>query len=436
MSVLLFTDKITPRLQYTAAFVSDTFFNNQLQLTTNYSFYQKAEGFKINYSAGKIAPEELHIQPVDLLYEKKIIEQTIECFDWQGLKVFFRTGGDISFDIFAATFYLISRYEEYLPHAKDEYGRYAHINSLAFKEHFLHLPLVNLWWNKLLLFLSKKYNYTPAGNASASFRFIPTYDIDIAYSYKAKGVVRTAGALLKDISKGNIAAINERIDVLAGKTKDPFDIFDWLDSLCDKHRLQPAYFFLLAQRHKGYDKNNIPHAPAMKQLIARHAARYATGIHPSWQSGDNFDALLQEIKWLHLVSGRRITQSRQHYLRMTLPKTYRLLADAGIANDYSMGYGSVNGFRASSASPFYWYDLAHDSATRLLIYPFCYMDANAVFEQQLTVQQAAQELEHYYTTVKKINGTLITIFHNHFLTEQAEWLPWRKMYAAFLEKYF
>src|SRR3954471_5348645 len=199
MSALIFTNKITPRLQYIVAFASDTFFDKQLQLTNNLSLYQNFEGFKINYAAERISSSELHIQPADLLFEKKITQQPIECFDWQGLKVFFRTGGDISFDIFAATFYLISRYEEYLPYAKDEFGRYAHTNSFAFREHFLHLPLVNLWWNQLLLFLSKKYQYLPQGDTSPTFRFIPTYDVDIAYSYKNKGIIRTTGALIKEI---------------------------------------------------------------------------------------------------------------------------------------------------------------------------------------------------------------------------------------------
>ena len=136
------------------------------------------------------------------------------------------------------------------------------------------------------------------------------------------------------------------------------------------------------------------------------------------------------------MMGKRVAQSRQHYIRMTLPQTYRLLIDAGIEQDYSMGYGSINGFRASAASPFYWYDLEHDKATHLLIHPFCYMDANAVFEEQLTPEQAANELEQYYTVVKQVNATFITIFHNHFLTEQAEWKPWRMLYEKFLSKHF
>ncbi len=65
------------------------------------------------------------------------VHKTIECFDINFHKAFFETSGDFPFDIFAASFYLLSRYEEYLPHEKDMYGRYAHTNSLAFREHFL-----------------------------------------------------------------------------------------------------------------------------------------------------------------------------------------------------------------------------------------------------------------------------------------------------------
>lgn len=430
-SVLLFAPQVTPRLQYIANFVSHTFFNDQLHITASAADFANHDGFKINYSAEKISAGELHIQPIDLLWQSTIAPQAIECFDWQGLKVFFRTGGDISFDIFAASFYLLSRYEEYGPHSLDEYGRYAHIQALAYKEHFLHLPIINIWWNKLLFFIAKHFNFLPP--AAAPFRFIPTYDVDIAFSYKAKGSWRTAGALLKDMADANWKQINERIDVLTGKQQDPFDVFDWLHALHAKHHLQPVYFFLLAAARSRWDKNNKPTTLAMQKLVQQHAARYTTGVHPSWQSGNNFDVLCQEIKLLQHLTGKPIVHSRQHYIRLKLPYTYRLLADAGITQDYSMGYGSINGFRASVAVPFYWFDLERNKATRLLLFPFCYMDANAIFEEHRTPQQAATQLQQYYDTVKNVNGALVTVFHNHFLTRQPQWLPWRRMYELFLE---
>lgn len=174
----------------------------------------------------------------------------------------------------------------------------------------------------------------------------------------------------------------------------------------------------------------------MRQLVQQLATKYNTGIHPSWQSGDDEGLLAGEINCLEQLSGQPVTRSRQHYIRMQLPGTYRRLLEHGITDDYSMGYGSINGFRASTCSPHYWYDLEADCATSLQLHPFCYMDANSYFEQRDTPVKAAQELQHYHDVVRAVNGTLVTIFHNHFLTETPPWQDWRSMYAAFLEKYF
>src|SRR5207247_9575613 len=85
---------------------------------------------KINYSTTAVEVNEIQISPHTLLFENGIVHRLVECFEWKGLKAFFKTEGDIPFDIFAASFYLLTRYEEYLPHKEDEYGRFAHTNSL------------------------------------------------------------------------------------------------------------------------------------------------------------------------------------------------------------------------------------------------------------------------------------------------------------------
>jgi len=146
--------------------------------------------------------------------------------------------------------------------------------------------------------------------------------------------------------------------------------------------------------------------------------------------------LEEEIETLVNFTNKPVSKSRQHYIRMEIPDTYRLLISKGITEEYSMGYGSINGFRASVASPFYWYDVQHDIKTNLLIHPYCYMEANSFFEQHYTAQQAAVELQQYHDVVKAVGGELITIFHNHFVTEQPQWVAWRNMYAAFLDRNF
>ena len=294
--LLIYTQNITSRLHY----ITKTLLGDAIELTNNKEQFILHAGLKINYSAERIDPEELWIQPHRLLFETEIKEQQIDCFKWNGLKAFFATDGDIPFDIFAASFYLLSRYEEYLPHQKDEYGRYDHKNSIAYKQSFLQLPLVNLWVKELEkkakgLRLKaeaasdpKPYtlNPTPFTFHLSPFSFLPTYDIDIAFAYQHQPLWLNVYGFYRDMLTGNIEKVVERGNVYSGKKKDPFDVFDWLDQLHRQHQLKPLYFFLLAEKRKGVDKNISPRKKAMQVLIKQTAEKYEVGIHPSWQSGD------------------------------------------------------------------------------------------------------------------------------------------------------
>jgi len=424
--LVIYTSNITSRLAY----IVNTLFGNNAVLTTDLNQFLTYTEARINYTSQRITTDELWISPYGLLEEKNIHQQQVVCFEWNGLKAFFRTKGDISFDIFSASFYLISRYEEYLPYVTDEYGRYAHTNSIAFKENFLHLPLVNLWIKELETIIANRF--ASINISLSSFTYMPTYDIDIAYSYLHKGRLRNVFGFCRDILSLNIKQLKERIAVLNNKQPDPYDVYSWLDALHKELNLTPAYFFLLAEKAKLYDKNIDPQQAAVQALIRQHAALYCIGIHPSWQSGDDELLLKKEIDLLRSIIKKDITISRQHYIRMRFPETYQRLIANGIKEDFSMGYGSINGFRASTCKAFLWYDLKNEQVSQLLVHPFCFMDANAYFEQKLSVEKAAIELQQYFDIVKSVNGEMITIFHNNFLTRQKQWVKWREMYTTFL----
>ncbi len=425
--VLIYSHKNSPRLQYVADFIFKDLLGVEVSIVTDIDHFKNHDGVKVNYSNEPINSV-FSILPCYLLFENKIQQQRIKCFEYNGNKAFFKTeSGDYPFDIFAATFYLISRYEEYLPHEKDEYGRYAHTNSLAFKEDFLNLPLVNIWVNEFAEVLKSKFsilNFFPKAFGT-TFNFLPTYDIDMAFSYKHKGLVRNTGGFLRSPSF-------ERIAVLFGLKKDPFDSYDWMNKLHEENGLKPIYFFLVAAKNGKYDKNILLHKNIMHKLTKHYAKKHSIGLHPSWQSGDDHSLLQKEKEHLEIMSDSSITSCRQHYIRFDLPDTYRRLIDAGITDDYSMGYGSTNGFRASVTSPFYWYDLQKEEQTSLRIHPFCFMDANSFYEEHLSAEQAYEELIQYYTVCKKVNGTLITIWHNNFLGTGTTFAGWKEMYKRFI----
>lgn len=430
--LLFYSHTATPRLQYIVDFFSNELFDEPICFTTSRAAYNATSLPRLNYSRQPFSEEEFFIHDTGLLFEKGVRQQQIDCFEVNYHKAFFQTDGDFPFDIFAASFYLLSRYEEYYPHEKDQHGRYAHTNSLAFREGFLNQPLVNIWMEDLKKALASKF--PGLRFRRKNFKCILSYDIDLAYSYKHKGVKRTLGGFARSAMKGKWQEVKDRWLVIRGKKRDPFDCFEWLDALHLYCRLKPYYFFLVAKKQVGYDKNTPLEVQAFRELIEYYATSYKAGLHPSWQSGDNADLLDGELEWIESVADKAIIHSRQHYIRFTLPQTFRRLVDVGIQKEFSMGYATTNGFRASACSSFFWYDLEQELSTSLLLYPFCFMDSNSHYRLQHSPEQAYTELIHYYEQVKKLNGMLITVWHNSTLGTDPAFKGWREMFELFMKE--
>lgn len=416
MSVRVYSPASSPRLSYVLGFLSGYFGRD---------FVPVDEPGQADIAYGSGAGR-LHLPSAGLLHETGIrpLEPPVARHP-AGFTVLFPNDGALGFDLFSALFYLLTRYEEYLPHQKDVYGRYAHDNSIAFKNGFLQEPLIHRWLGHLAQQLWGEPFVPP-------YRFEPTYDIDMAWSYRHKGFARNAGGLLRSLLRRDGKA-GERLSVLLRGAADPFDCYDYLDELHARLPVKPRYFIHAGMQRNKYDKN-IPLAhPAMQELVRRLFRSGAIGLHPSWASGDEPGLLQQEKKALEAALGAPVSSSRQHFIRMELPHTYRRLIAAGITDDYSMGYGTINGFRASLAVPFYWYDLEREEATALRLHPFCFMDANAFYEEKKSADEMESELFFYEEQLQQWGGNLITIWHNTILGASPEFAGWARYYAFFAE---
>ena len=188
--IYVFTHKITSRVKYAFNLVFKDLMQIDYELITNRKDFEEKEGVKLAYTMNPIG-EAFFIRSKPLLFEQGINDQDINIIPFDRTKAFFGVGGNsmFPFDIFAASFYLAARYEEYLPHKKDHYNRFDADQSLAFKEDFLHQPVINIWVNKLIDVLKEVYPDFEV--PERKYQFITTIDVDNAYAYKEKGFVRT-----------------------------------------------------------------------------------------------------------------------------------------------------------------------------------------------------------------------------------------------------
>ena len=429
--ILVYTHKITPRLKYIFKHIFTRTLLIEVDFTTKIEEFVAHNGLKMTYTKVALG-NEFFIKSNDLLFEQGVNDIEVTLQKWDDVPCFFGLGSKstIPFDIFAASFYLITRYEEYLPHVKDIHERFTAEQSLAFKNGFLEKPVVDIWAYKLLEKLQEKfpeYEYQ-----KREYQFISTIDIDNAYAYKHKSFVRTAGGFLNDFFRFRIRAFWDRFIVLVNIRRDPYNTFAKILKLKKEYDVKTIFFFLVSN-YTTFDTNVSPSKTKFRLLIKEMVDYARVGLHPSYFTMNDAALLKKEKERLESITNMPMTRSRQHFLRFSLPETYQNLIDVEITEDYSMGYASHVGFRASTCTPFYFYDLDFEIQTPLKIVPFALMDTTLNDYMQLTAKQSLGKINDLKKEVKAVNGQFVTLFHNESLSGYTRWKGWSRLYESMLK---
>ncbi len=418
------------------------YYSNRLNYILNYIFKQQygleytvfstlepfisSENIKINYSEIWIE-NTFNITPSGLLFENNIVEQPVIVSGMADFKIIFKTENDyLGFDIFSAVFYCLSRYEEYTCQNKDTHGRFSHTNSFAYKNNCLDLPLVDIW----LQYLSSKLKIKTTHQTE--FTITPTMDIDAVFAYNGRNICRQIAGFGKSLFTFNFQEFSKRIKVVFLSKKDPNNNFEYQIETFKKHNLK-AHYFIQVGAHGAFDKNISLQNKAFQEIILNLKKEgHSIGLHPSYNSHKKIQILKNEKEILETILLEKISNSRQHYLKMELPRTYQNLIELGIKKDFSMGYSQVSGFRAGTSQSFFWYDLSQELETSLEIVPFCAMDVMYKQFLGLNIEDTLALSEKIKSNLKSIKGQFCFVFHNESLSEHRGWQCWRKVFEKWL----
>jgi len=335
----------------------------------------------------------------------------------------------LSFDIFAAIFYLLSRYEEYIYEGKDEYGNFDHRQSILHKLNKLDTPVVDEWINTLKRVL--KDHFPSLNFKEEKPHYILSFDIDVAYEYKNRTALRTIGGLAKKIVTFKFKALQNQVLTLLNRKQDAFDTYQYIEK---RIKNNSAVFFFNMGKYGKRDKNPSYRNNAFRQLIlAIHQKRFV-GLHPSYASNYHTELLSEEKRKLEEIIQQKISLSRQHYLKIEMPETFKRLSPNGITKDFSIGYYFCCGFRAGTCQPFLFFDLTSNQITNLRLYPFTFMDGTLNEIMNLSTEKAKLYISQLIETVQKNNGVFIPIWHNSTLSETGIWKGWRDVFEHMLKE--
>ena len=428
--LLIYTHKITPRFRYTMQQILTRILGIEIKYTTKVEDFIKHTGPKITYTKQPLQ-NEFFVRATDLLFEKGVNDIQIVVDTWDDVPCFFRSGegSAIPFDIFSASFYLLSRYEEYLPHVKDEHGRFSPRDSLAYRNNFLKMPVVDLW---ALQFLERlKERFPDIEIKTREYKHISVVDVTTSHAFALRGFLRGVAGFAVDFFTFKFRRVLQRAKTWFDCKNDPYDNFSQLIGLHKKYNVYSIFFFQFAE-YSTYDKNVSTNSNTFRFLIKSIADYSEIALAASYSSFADIALLRKEKKRLSNVINRPITSTRMRYNRVDLPETYRNLVEAEFTDDYTMGYTHEAGFRAGTCTPFYFYDLNLEIRQPVRLHPFAVHDY--AFVNLTNSVEILNKIEVLYEQVKKVDGKFITVFSNELLGGSSS-INWLDLYKTVLDKH-
>lgn len=430
--ILIYSPEATNRLRYTFDLLLTDLLGLKYELSSDTESFAAATEPKFSYAKSPVG-NELFFECHEILFDTDIKYQPIAVAEYKNLKGFFTVSekSALPFDLFATAFYLVTRYTEYLPAKQDKYNRFRASQSMNYKAGFLEKPMVNMY----AVFLKEKLRslYPTLQFKERKFTYIPTFDVDMAFSYKGKGFQRNMGGAIRDMVMNDFKALAERFLVLTRGKKDPFDTFDYILDVCKKHHQNPLFFFLMADQSR-FDKS-IPHTYEPFQEIIRKVSEKATaGIHLSYQSHKHNKIEKQEIMRLEDITNTSVKMNRYHYLRFHVPRSFLRLIEYGITDDYSMGYAPHPGFRAGICTPYFLFNLIHNKQENIRMHPIAFMDTTFIQYKKLNYREGLERIRKIIQSVREVNGTCYALWHNDTFTERHQYRGWRRVFETVAEE--
>jgi len=409
--LLIYTQKITPRITYAFRHICTRILGVETQFTSRIEEFVAHNGAKLSYGKQPLGSE-MFIHSEGLLTQQGFESIDIVMKDWGDTICFFSSisNSAVPFDIFSASFYLMSRYEEYLPHLKDTFGRFPYTQSLAHREGFLRQPVVDIWAYKFkmillesfpdLVFPIKKMNIHNVIDASQPFAFVQ------------RGFLRAVIGFSSDLWKMKMRSIITRGQVLMTLRKDPYNTFKWIINTAKRSASKHTFFFRLGDSSDFKEGMNTKRLKF--KLLVKFISDYKeVGLIFSSETLEDYEKVKREKERMEEMTNRVLISSMNAHYMVNLPAIYRNLVELEVERDFTMVYENEVGFRAGTCTPFLFYDLDSETKTPLIIHPLAFT-TNA-FENKYE-SEINKTFKMLFDSVDQVNGTFSMVFSNRDFT--------------------
>jgi hypothetical protein len=342
-------------------------------------------------------------------------------FGAPGLRVDAAGDAHLALDVFGSAFFMLSRCEEVNAAERDGHDRFPASASVAGRADFLHRPLVDEY--AAVLWAALQRTWPGLRRRAPAPRTLVSHDVDRPSRF-AFSPLRTAAAdlLKRRDPRTALQRVRSRLrSRRALEPGDPFNTFDWLMDVSERHGLRSAFYFICGRTDPAHDAEyDVGHA-AIRALLRRiHARGHEIGLHPSYNACAAPERIVAEAARLRRVcAGEGVRQDawggRMHYLRWRTPDTLHGWEAAGMDYDSTLGYADRPGFRCGTCREYPAFDPVRRTALRLRIRPLVAMECTVMAPRYmgLGVSPAAFDaFSRLRDACRTVGGDFTLLWHN------------------------
>ena len=330
-------------------------------------------------------------------------------------------------DIFASTFFMLTRWEEHVKTTRDRHGRFPAQASLAYQANFLHRPIVNEY-AVLLKNLLKHLGYTQFAEKQR-FTIVPSHDVDF-FHYPHFQLKTYAGDLLKRFSLPLLLR-RMRYEI---PYKNHYNTFDFLMKISEKYGVKSRFYFMATGKFKQDNTYRINEQSIVNQIDMILKRGHIVGFHAGYKTTQKAKEWKRQKQELQQQVASPLREGRQHFLRFSVPDTWQIWEDNQMEIVSGMAYAEQSGFRCGTANEFSVFNIISQRQLQLKERPLVAMDVSLKNKnyQNLSPKAALRQLTELKEKCKKYNMPFTILFHNSSF-DPVEWKGWKEIYKGIFQ---
>jgi hypothetical protein len=327
-----------------------------------------------------------------------------------------------NYDIPTGLLWALSRLEETAIVERDSHGRFPVSESLAFRENFLHRPIVDEYGFAFEQALKCLF---PSWSAKRpSFRVKLTHDVDevgIPFSLRA-----TLGHTLR--RRASQATLKDILSTVSSGRPAYLQCVMRLAELSREYALDSAFYWKASPAGKN-DSGYNPREQRVKSTISWLRERgFECGVHPGYDTFGNQQGLRDEVAVLRECIGQHRLGGRQHYLRWK-PETWMDWETCQLAYDSTVGYAEWPGFRAGTCIPYRPWLFEENREADLVEIPLLVMDRTLAYYRRISTEESYAVVIDIVERCRAVGGVFTLLWHNDALLDPV----YENLYSRILE---